>query len=160
HVVTFAIDMADVDRATVAVAADRDRAAVPRVAGARLDAGGDALAPVVAEAADDRPLDPGCVHRLAGVIDELAEVGIHAEDDIGLQRLAHAVRGSGILPAEVAAAVTLDRLALVDLPQIFVELDRTRARARCFFISRRRFGGCGVVVSQGRRHRIGFRYGW
>ena len=118
--VALAIDVSDVDGAAVAVAADRDRAAVPRVAGARLDAGGDALPPVVAEAADDRPLDAGRVHRLAGVIDDLAEIGVHAEDHVGLHRLAHAVRGGGILPAEVAAAVLLGGLALIDLPQILM----------------------------------------
>src|SRR5262245_800836 len=74
----LAIDMADVDGAPVAIAADRNRATVARIAGARLDAGGDALAPVVAEAADDRPFDAGRVHRFAGMIDELAEVGVHA----------------------------------------------------------------------------------
>ncbi len=76
------------------------------------------------------PLDAGRVHRLAGVIKLFAEIGVHAGDHIGLQRLAHALGGRRIFPGEVAAAILLDRLALVDLPEIIIDLLGRVALAR------------------------------
>src|SRR5205814_9015870 len=61
------------DGAAVAIAAGRARPAVQRIAGMRLEAARDLLAPVVAEGAEHRPMDAGGVHGFAGTVELLAE---------------------------------------------------------------------------------------
>src|SRR4051812_19859804 len=78
HGLVVAVSVDDIGGAAVAITADRARAAMKRVAGARLEARRDHLPIVVAERAQHRPPDAGGVHRLAGVIELLAEVTIHA----------------------------------------------------------------------------------
>src|SRR3954451_9476462 len=116
--VGIALGGGDIDRAAMAVAAGPAAAAVQRVAGARLEAGGEALAIIVAERAQHGPLDAVGVHRAAGTIELLAKAGVHPFDHVFLQRQAHAVGGGRILPGEVPGGIAFDRLALVDLPEI------------------------------------------
>jgi hypothetical protein len=47
-------------------------------------------------------VDSIAVHRLAGVVELLAEVGVHAADHVVLQRDALALCRGRILPGEVA----------------------------------------------------------
>src|SRR5262245_65603500 len=119
----------DVDGAAVAVTAGAATAAVQRVAGARLEAFGKALAIIIAEGAQHRPLDAVGVHRASGPIEPLAELLIHPADHVVLERMAQALGGGGVLPAEVAGRIALNRLTLVDLPQVIVDfVHRTAAR--------------------------------
>src|SRR6266852_7441440 len=67
------IDAGDVDGTAMAITASSAAAAVQRVAAARLEARSQALAVVVAERAEQRPLNAGRVHRLSGMIELLAE---------------------------------------------------------------------------------------
>src|SRR3954453_6387294 len=119
----------DVDRAAMAVTAGPAAAAVQRVAGARLEARGEALAIVVTERAQHGPLNTVGIHRAAGTIEPLAETGVHPFDHVFLQRQAHAAGGSRIFPGEVAGGIAFDRLALVDLPEIVVDLIHRAAAA-------------------------------
>src|SRR4029453_13389319 len=112
----------DAEGAAMAVTAGAAAAAVQRVAGARLEAFGEALAIIIAERTQHRPLDALGVHRASRPIELLAELRIHPADHVVLERKAHALGGGGVLPAEVAGRIALDRLALVDLPQIIVDL--------------------------------------
>ena len=106
----------------MAVTAGAAAAAVERVADARLEAGGEALAIVVPERAEHRPLNPGCIHRTTSVVELLAEVRVHSADHVILQAHAHALGGSHILPAEIARRILLDRRSLIDVPEIIVDL--------------------------------------
>src|SRR4051812_2636837 len=119
----------DVDRAAMAVTAGSAAAAVQRVAGARLEARGEALAIVVTERAQHGPLNTVGIHRAAGTIELLAETGVHPFDHVFLQRQAHAAGGSRIFPGEVAGGITFDRLALIDLPEVIVDLIHRAAAA-------------------------------
>src|SRR5688572_16800134 len=107
----------DVDGAAMTIAAGCPASAMQRTAGARLEAGGDPLAVVVTERAEDRPLDAGSIHRPSGVIELLAEVGVHPADHVILQGHACALCRRRILPREVARSVFLDGLSLIDLPE-------------------------------------------
>jgi hypothetical protein len=52
--------------------------AMQRVAGAGLVTGGKTLAVIIAECAQHRPLNAGCVHCASGMINLLADLRIHA----------------------------------------------------------------------------------
>src|SRR5438876_9386613 len=93
-------------------------AAVERVAGARLESQCNGLTIVVAESAEDRPADASRIHGLASVIKLLAEVLIHAGNDVKRQRQSEALCRCRILPGKVARRVALDRRALIDFPEI------------------------------------------
>src|SRR5262249_39157740 len=101
------VETGDVEGAAVTIAAGAAGAAVQRVADLGLEAGSEALAIIVAERAEDRPFDAVGVHRLAGMIELLAEFRVHAADHVIRQRHAYALGRRRILPGEVAGAVAL-----------------------------------------------------
>src|SRR4029077_8753086 len=76
----------NIDRAAMAVTSGSTAAAVQRVAGARLEARGKALAIVVTEGAQHRPLDAVGVHRAPGTIELLTDPRVHPSDHVFLQR--------------------------------------------------------------------------
>src|SRR6516162_6834095 len=80
NIALFAFRAGDVDGAALAVAAGTTAAAVQRVADARLVAGSEPLAVIIAEGAQ-----AGRVHGPSCMIELLAEFSIHAADDIILQ---------------------------------------------------------------------------
>src|SRR5271170_8524553 len=111
----------EVDGLAVAVTAGRPASTMLGISGARLEAGGEGLAVVVAERAQHGPVDSIAIHRVAGVIELLAEVGVHAADHVALQRYPLVLCRGGVLPCEVSRRIRLDRLAPVNLPQVLID---------------------------------------
>ena len=97
-----------------------------RIAGPGLEAGCDALAIVITKGAENRPANAGGVHGPAGVVKLLAKIRIHAADRIGRHANLQTLGGRRVLPAEIPAGIALDGLALVDVPQILIDLLRRR----------------------------------
>src|SRR5215831_1934989 len=112
----------EVDGAAVTITAGAATPAVQGVATARLETGGEALAIIVAERAEHRPVKAVGVHRPAGIVELFPEARVHAADHVILQRQAHALGSGGVLPGEVAARILFDGRTLVHLPQVIVDV--------------------------------------
>src|SRR6202022_3912692 len=96
--IRFAIGSREIDRAAVAVAPGRPRAAMERISNARLEPFRQPLAVIVAESAQHGPLDSGRIHCTPGMVELLAEIGVHSADRIFGQSKAHALGGGRVLP--------------------------------------------------------------
>src|SRR4051812_20105401 len=88
------------------------------IAGMGLQTGGNVLAIVVAEAAQDGPAQSRGVHRKTCVIELLAECRIQAADYILLRAHVEPLRRGDILPGEIAVPIPLRRGPLIDLPKV------------------------------------------
>src|SRR5262245_65044116 len=75
--VSPSVGTGDIDGAAVTVTAGAAAAAVQRVAGARLEAFGEALAVIIAVGAEHRPLDALGVHRPSGAMKRVADRRVH-----------------------------------------------------------------------------------
>ena len=123
----MAVLAGNVNGLAMAIATDACLPAVQRVAGARLEARGQALTVVIAERAEERPSNAGGVHRPASVIELLAEIRIHAPDHVGRHGHTQTLGRGRVLPGEIAGRVSLAGCPTVDFPQIFVDLIHGRS---------------------------------
>src|ERR1700726_4879520 len=116
----------EVDGAAMTPAPRRAAAAMQRVADARLESGCEALAIIVAEPAQDRPLKSSCIHCVSGMIELLAKIRVHSADGVFRDRQSHALGRGRILPGELAGVVPLYWLALINLPQVLIHFVHVR----------------------------------
>src|SRR6266478_3909817 len=117
-----AIAAGKIGRTTVAVSAGCDAAAVERITAVRLETGSNPLSIVIAEGAQERPVNPVRIHRMSEIIEELPKIPVHAADDIFLGQEAEPRRRRLVFPGEIAGGIPLRPRTLIDAPQIFVDL--------------------------------------
>jgi len=113
-VVRQAIDTCKIDGTTVAVPARCRAPPVEGIAGACLEANRQALSEIISERAEYRPSDPSLVHRMPGGEKLLAEIRVHAADNVVLRREPPDVCGRGILPSEIPVGIRLRAGTLID----------------------------------------------
>src|SRR5438309_2226520 len=132
-----AVGIRNIDGAAEAVSSRTLAAAVQGPAHTRLVAAGETLAIIIAEGAENRPLDALCVHCAPGVIKLLTELRVHAADHVIGERYAHLLGRRRVLPCEIPRMILLRLRALVHFPKIEIDIfhDLATARAADFFRS-------------------------